>query len=140
MIRWPGHVKPERSDSLVTSLDIAPTLLAAAKLPPTPQMSGINLLDKQAIAARKSLFGECFTHDSIEPDNPAASLKWRWMIDGHWKLIVPDAENRPKDKFELYDLAADPFEEHNLAAAHDDIVKRMHAAIDAWWIGRPASR
>ena len=31
MVRWPGHVKPQRSDALASSLDIAPTLLAAAK-------------------------------------------------------------------------------------------------------------
>lgn len=138
MIHWSDHVKPEKSDSLASSLDIAPTLLAAARLQPTPQMSGINLLDTQLVAARKSLFGECFTQDSIDPNNPAASLKWRWMIEGNWKLVVPDAQNRPEDKVELYDLATDPFEQQNLAATHDDVVKEMHAAIDAWWIGRPA--
>ena len=41
------------------------------------------------------------------------------MIDGKWKLIVPDPHNRPKDKVELYDLIADPYEEHNLAASHE---------------------
>ena len=54
MIRWPGHVKPQRSDSLASSLDIAPTLLTAVKLHPTPQMSGLNLLDQQAVADRKT--------------------------------------------------------------------------------------
>jgi uncharacterized sulfatase len=137
MIRWPGHAKPQQSDSLASSLDIAPTLLQAVNLRPTPQMSGVNLLDKQSVAARKSIHGECFTQDSVDPNNPSVSLKWRWMIDGHWKLIVPDAHNRPSDTVELYDLAADPYEMHNLAAAHGDLVRRMRTAIDAWWIGRP---
>ena len=135
MIRWPGHVKPQRSDALASSLDIAPTLLAAAKLRPTPQMSGINLLDAQSVAARKAIFGECFTQDSVDPNNPAASLRWRWMIDGNWKLIVPDPHNRPKDKVELYDLVADPYEEHNLAASRSEIVKSMRGALNGWWIG-----
>jgi arylsulfatase A-like enzyme len=139
MIRWPGHMKPRRSDSLASSLDVAPTLLAAARLQPTPQMSGVNLLDQQAVATRKTLYGECFTQDSMEPNNPAASLKWRWTIDGKWKLIVPEPHNRPKDKIELYDLAADPHEEHNLAASHGDIVKTMRDALDKWWNGRPTS-
>jgi uncharacterized sulfatase len=65
-------------------------------------------------------------------------LRWRWTIDGKWKLIVPDPHNRPKDKVELYDLAADPFEEHNLAANHGDIVKKMRGALDKWWDGRAA--
>ena len=60
------------------------------------------------------------------------------MIDGNWKLIVPDPHNRPKDKVELYDLAADPHEEHNLAASHSEVVKTMRDALNAWWIGRPA--
>ncbi len=136
MIRWPGQVKPQLSDSLASSLDIAPTLLAAASLKQTPQMSGLNLLDEKLVVARKELFGECFTQDSIEPDNPAASLKWRWVIDGNWKLIVPDPHNRPNDKVELYDLATDPFEEHNSAATHGEVVKKMRGELDAWWNGR----
>jgi uncharacterized sulfatase len=136
MIRWPGHVKPQRSEALASSLDITPTILAAAKLQPTAPMSGLNLLDPQALAARKELFGECFLQDSIDPNNPAASLRWRWTIDGKWKLIVPDPHNRPKDTVELYDLVADPFEEHNLAASHADVVKKMRAALDEWWNGR----
>jgi arylsulfatase A-like enzyme len=140
MIRWPGHVRPQRSDALASSLDIAPTLLTAAKLRPAPQMSGVNLLDKVAVGARTQIFGECFNHDSVDPNNPAASLKWRWTIDGKWKLIVPDSHNRPKDKVELYDLAADPYEEHNLAAKHSDVVKTMHDALNAWWNGRSAEQ
>jgi uncharacterized sulfatase len=140
MIRWPGHVKPQRSEALVSSLDIAPTLLAAASLKPTAQMSGINLLDPQALGARKELFGECFLQDSMDPNNPAASLKWRWTIDGKWKLIVPDPHNRPQDKVELYNLSADPFEEHNLAAEYDDVVKKMRDSLDKWWDGQAAKR
>src|SRR6476620_11016175 len=44
MIRWPGHAKPQQSEALASSLDIAPTLLQAVNLRPTPQMSGVNLL------------------------------------------------------------------------------------------------
>jgi len=140
MIRWPGHVKPQRSEALASSLDIAPTLLAATKLRPTPQMSGIDLLDESSVAARKQIFGECFTQDSVEPNNPAASLKWRWMIDGNLKLIVPDSRNRPKDMVELYDLAADPHEEHNIAATHSKEAKAMRAVLDTWWNGRSDKR
>ena len=52
MIRWPGKIEPRRDDStLVSSLDIAPTILAACGLSPTPEMTGINLLP---VAAGKS--------------------------------------------------------------------------------------
>lgn len=137
MIRWTGHVKPERSEALASSIDLTPTILAATGLSPTRQMSGVDLLDPQAIAARTAIFGECFTQDSIDPANPAASLRWRWMIEGNWKLIVPDRKNQPGDKVELYDLAKDPMEEHNCAASQSEIVKTMREALNAWWAGRP---
>jgi arylsulfatase A-like enzyme len=139
MVRWTGHVKPQQSDVLASSLDIAPTLLAAAKLRPTSQMSGIDLLDRKSVATRKAIFGECYTQDSVDPNNPAASLRWRWMIDGNWKLIVPDPHQQPKDKVELYDLIADPYEEHNLAASRNEIVNSMRGALNGWWIGPTAS-
>jgi uncharacterized sulfatase len=135
MVRWTGHVKPQRSDALASSLDIAPTLLAAAKLRPMPQMSGIDLLDTRSVATRKAIFGECYTQDSVDPNDPAASLRWRWMIKGNWKLIVPDPHNRPNDKVELYDLIADPYEEHDLAASRKEIVNSMRGALSGWWLG-----
>jgi uncharacterized sulfatase len=137
MIRWPGRVKPQRSESLASSLDLAPTLLAAAGLKPAPEMPGINVLDEKAVAGRTALFGECFTHNSKALNNPAASLRWRWMIareaDDYWKLIVPDPKNEPKSSVELYNLTDDPFEERNLAADHGDRVHSMRDRIDAWW-------
>lgn len=140
MIRWTGHVKPQPSDSLASSIDLVPTLLAAANLRPTRQMSGIDLLDTQAVAARTAIFGECFSQNSADLNSPAASLRWRWMIDGNWKLIVPDQQNQPGDEVELYDLAKDPFEKHNVAARYNEVVKTMRDALNAWWTGRPADR
>jgi len=133
MIRWPGKVTPKMSDELAQSIDLAPTLLKAAGLEPTKAMPGINLLDEAAVSARKTLYGECFTHNFVDLGNPAANLRWRWVVDGHDKLIVPDRRNQPEDVVELYDLKADPTEEKNLAAESADKVKALAAKLDAWW-------
>jgi uncharacterized sulfatase len=133
MIRWSGHVKPHRSDSLAISIDLAPTLLAAAGLKPTPQMPGINLLDEHAVANRKAIFGECFTHNSQDLNNPAASLRYRWMIEDGWKLVVPDRRNEPKSVVELYDIIEDPAEQHNEAGSNADRVDTMREKLNAWW-------
>jgi uncharacterized sulfatase len=133
MIRWPSRVKPQRCDALASSIDLAPTLLAAAGLEPTPQMQGINLLDDKAVAARTAIFGECFTHESKDLNHPAASLRWRWMIQGDWKLIIPDPTGEPDNPIELYNLTADPQEERNLADKHGGPVENMRKKIDAWW-------
>jgi uncharacterized sulfatase len=136
MIRWPGHVKPLRSDGLSLSIDIVPTLLTAIGAKPTPQMQGINLLDSNAVAARNAIFGECFTHESKDLENPAVSLRWRWMIERHWKLILPDPQNEPDGPVELYNLADDPHEERNLAGEQGHQVESMREKIDLWWSPR----
>lgn len=133
MIRWPARVKPRRSDALASSIDIVPTLLDATGLKPTQQMQGVNLLDEEAVSKRKAIFGECFAHESKDLDRPAASLRYRWMIEGDWKLIVPDPKNEPDSSVELYNLSDDPHEEHNLADENGTQVETMRAKIDDWW-------
>jgi len=34
---------------------------------------------------------------------------------------------------QLFDLLADPHENHNLAAQHPEVVSRLAAAIADWW-------
>lgn len=133
MVRWPGHVKPEKRNELAQSIDFVPTLLKAAGVAAPSDLPGIDLLDDAALAKRKAIFGECFTHNSKDLNKPAASLRWRWMIEGSLKLIVPDKSNQPDDVVELYDLSADPTEEKNLAAANAEQVKSMSVKLDAWW-------
>lgn len=137
MLRWPGHVAPRESPELATSIDLAPTLLTAAGLKPPADMPGVNLLDEMAVKSRKAIFGECFTHNAIDLDNPAANLRWRWMIEGDWKLIVPDPVNEPEGNAELYNLADDPHELVDRSQKEGQRVTRMRAALDAWWNPHP---
>lgn len=133
LVRWPGKVAPRRSEDLASSLDLMPTLLKAAGLSPSPALPGLDLLDTAAVSARKTLYGECFTHNFVDIQTPATSLRWRWIIDGHTKLIVPHRANQPDDVVELYDLAADPTEEKNLAGQQPERVQALQAKLDAWW-------
>ena len=133
MIRWPGKVQPKKSESLAMSIDLVPTLLHAAGAKRPENLQGIDLLDEQAVANRKRIFGECFTHNAVDIENPASSLRWRWVIDGSTKLIVPNAANEPDSQVELYDLAKDEFERENLAAGQPERVAELTKALDAWW-------
>jgi len=133
MVRWPARVPPADSPHLASSIDLAPTVLHAAGLPVPPEMQGINLLDAEVVANRQSLFGEIFTHDSQDLDSPAASLRWRWIINRHSKLIVPHPANEPDAPVELYDLAADPDESTNLAPTQPDRVSALRQQLDLWW-------
>ncbi len=134
MLRWPGKVKPEMSPELAQTIDFVPTLLKAAGLEATKDMPGINLLDAAARTARKTIYGECFTHNFVDIQVPATSLRWRWIIDGQDKLIVPEKANQPNDVVELYDLNADATEEKNLASDSAEKVKALRAKLDAWWL------
>jgi uncharacterized sulfatase len=133
LVRWPGRVEPGRSEQLASSIDIAPTLLAAAGLRPTDQMQGVNLLDAAAVSRRRSVFGECFAHDAVDTQRPASSLRWRWIVEDDWRLVVPHAPNLPNESVGLFHLAHDPREEKNLAEAERHRVAALQAKLDAWW-------
>ena len=133
LIKWPGHVKAGESDRLASSLDLAPTILHAVGAKPTKDMQGINLLDSRSVAARDTVFGEIFEHNAIDITKPAANLDYRWVVDGHWKLIVPNEVNIKNAKPELYDLTKDPTEKTNLAENHPEKVTELNKKLDSWW-------
>lgn len=133
IVRWPAKVRPSVSERLVSSLDLAPTLLQAAGLTPSPELPGVNLLDESALARRKALFGEIFTHNAVDIRNPASSLRFRWTIAGASKLIVPHSPNSPAAPIELYDLASDPTETHNLVSRNPEKAAELQKLLNAWW-------
>jgi uncharacterized sulfatase len=133
IVKWPGQVKPGASDQLASSIDLAPTVLAAAGGNPTPDMPGINLLDAKAVAGRAAVYGEIFEHNAIDIHSPAANLQYRWVVAGAWKLIVSHEPNIKGGEPELYDLVADPAEAKNLADKHPEKVGELARKLDAWW-------
>ena len=68
VLRWPGVVKPGGdSSTLLSGEDVAPTVLAAAGLPPGPKMSGrsfLPLLKGEAYTPRRHIFVERGPHGS----------------------------------------------------------------------------
>lgn len=136
ILRWPGHVRPAESKRLASSVDLMPTLLRACGLEPPAGLPGINLLNPAAVKQRQAIFGACYVHTALDLDNPARNLRWRWGIQGNWKLIVPAPANEPNAPVELYQLAADPFETNNLASKQAARVQRLRQRLDAWWPGQ----
>jgi arylsulfatase A-like enzyme len=133
IIRWPLKVKPATSQALAHSIDLAPTILAAVGSRPTSAMQGLNLLDTVAMAKRDTLYGEVFRHTAVDLAKPAANLRYRWVIQGNWKLIVPYGTNTPGGNLELYDLEKDPHETENLAAQHAEKAAELTEKVDRWW-------
>jgi len=137
MIHWPKKIAAKMSDDLAQSIDLMPTLRGAIGLPADESLPGINLLDEKAVASRKTIFGECFTHNSNDLDIPEKSLRWRWMIDGNTKLIVPNNTIEVKADTELYQLDSDPTEVRNLAELQKEKVLELTKKLNQWWEPNP---
>jgi uncharacterized sulfatase len=148
IIVWaPGRVRPERDErSLASSVDLATTLLPMAGVKPLADMPGIDLTRRGARRGRHAIFGSLFAHTAVDIRWPRSSLKYRWMIEDRYKLVVPFAPNarveiwpgRPNVSWslgqaELFDVVADPAETNNLAGQKPDVVRRLGAALDRWW-------
>lgn len=133
MLRWPGRIAPAQYDTLISSVDLAPTILHACGLTPSDEMPGQNLLDVAASDGktdRDIVFGEIFEHDQPDIDRPSAGLLFRWCRQGDYKLIVPAGDDAAS---ELYNLAADPHETKNIIGDHTDKVAELRARLDEWW-------
>ena len=133
MVRWPARAQPTDSPHLASSIDLAPTVLHAAGVSVPTALQGINLLDAKAVASRRAIYGAVFTHDSQDMARPATSVRWRWTIDGHRKLIIPNPAREPAAVPELYDMARDDEETRNLAADRPEEVNALTRRLDEWW-------
>ena len=130
MFRWPGRVTAKRDEvSLVSSIDLAPTILAACGAAPAESLPGLNLLSAEDQLTNRSLFGEIFAHDVADIDQPAASLQFRWCISDDWKIIIPRGSDSP----ELFQIKTDPLEKQNVAPQQSDVVKQITEKMNAWW-------
>lgn len=145
LYRLPGKIRPGERTELTSSIDIFPTILAAAGAEIPNGLPGLNLLPElqsgNAIE-RDTIFGESFAHDIADIENPEASLLFRWAIRGKWKLLLtydgeanryasthPRTEKGPQ----LFDLIADPNEQHNIASDNADVVAELAKAIEQWY-------
>ncbi|MCD6303521.1 MAG: sulfatase [Planctomycetes bacterium] len=106
--RMPAGLRGRKSDSLVLNMDLAPTIedLAGAKVPPGVQgKSLLGLLVGKNVKWRSDFLCEhLFNHKDIPQSEGVRTVRWKYF------------RYRQHPGFEeLYDLAADPMEKHNLA-------------------------
>jgi uncharacterized sulfatase len=148
IILWhPRRIHPRRDETtLVSSTDLAATILPFCGARTAPGMPGIDLTSEAARARRKAVYGSIFTHTSVDIHKPAANLKYRWIVREQWKLIVPHLANQRLELWEgrgnapwmraqteLFNIVNDPHEQKDLAAAEPATLRRMQAELDRWW-------
>ena len=85
LVRWPGQARPQVREELVSTVDLLPTLLAAAGAPPVPGAAGRALQPLLAGGPapwRTHLFTEWHTHAAAANYHPQRAVR-----DDRYKLI-----------------------------------------------------
>jgi arylsulfatase A-like enzyme len=131
---WPGELREGmRSDALVETVDVAPTLLEAAGLPVPASMQGRSLLPLMRSEVEPHRHKDCVVSefkDSIGGPQHADHSHGSMVFDGRYKSVVYHGHRVG----ELYDTEADPGEFDNLwddPGARELRLERLKAHLDA---------
>lgn len=124
IIRHPARLAPGVIAEPVVLGDLVPTICALADVPVPAvldyqDLSGV-LYDKQSLA--RPLFWHQ-PHYMNQGDRPAGAVR-----EGDWKLV----EQYEDGSLELYNLAKDPGETTDLAAAEPSRVAALRGKLEAW--------
>jgi arylsulfatase A-like enzyme/Tfp pilus assembly protein PilF len=129
LIRWPDRSAFERAGfrrgsvvkSLVREVDVAPTILDLAGLPPLPDVEGKSLVP--LLRDPSTSLGLVNYAESFSTREDFGWSEVRSVATDSWKYVLVPRE-------ELYDLAADPGELENLAAAKPEVVRELRALLE----------
>ncbi|HED65357.1 MAG TPA: hypothetical protein ENJ09_07365 [Planctomycetes bacterium] len=122
--RWPGHVPAGTTTEFVSGFqDVFPTIADVAQLEAPEGLDGESLLPV--------LLGE-------DPGERAHPLVWeffeyggqRAVIDGRYKAVQRHIRrDGASAALEVFDLEADPHEEHDLAAERPELTARLRSIL-----------
>ena len=150
LVSWPKRLTPLRCKDLAHSIDLFPTVVAAADLDSLAELPGINLMDASARQQRKRVFG--FTHSvhNMTVGDPDDTLQYLWCVDDEWKLIER-FQGKDTTKYKalhewdtapvrLYNINRDPNERSDVSAQNPEVVARLKQRIKEWKLGLADNR
>lgn len=137
-VRWPARLPAGQKRSIPAAhIDLAPTLLEACRATPPADVkfdgrSLIRVLEgKTEDWTERTLFFQWHRGDEPQRNRAFAARGPRWKLlqsSGIGGQTLPDPL-----KLELYDLSADPYEEHDVASEHPEIVAELKRQYEAWF-------
>jgi arylsulfatase A-like enzyme len=117
--RWPGRIRPGTvSDVPCAFWDLVPTFAELGGTTAPPKLDGVSLLPvltgrPGSRLNRQYLYWEFSGHQAVQLTGRTGGPRWKGI-----RLAKSPAT-------ELYDLAADPAEQRNVAAGHPEVVARI---------------
>jgi arylsulfatase len=129
IVHWGSSARRGRLDAVVTVKDVAPTLLElAGARHPAPSFEGRAVAALEGRSMLPFLRGEAATVHGSD-----FSMGWelfgrRALRRGDWKIVWLFEPYGP-GRWQLFDLAADPLESKDLAAARPDTLAEL---VKAW--------
>jgi arylsulfatase B len=127
LLHWParGLSRQHVDDTLTHAVDVFPTLLEAAGLPPLPHVAldGRSFLPLLDPALDRPWPDRMTIADSQRVRDP---VKWKnsAVMSQRWRLI---------NGRELYAIKDDPGQTRDVAADHPEVVEKMRAFYETWW-------
>jgi arylsulfatase A-like enzyme len=133
VMRWPGTLAAgSRLTGIMSVMDVFPTLAAAAGIEPGNErkLDGRNLWP--AIVEKKPIPRDDYLFFASE--TPIRGRFNLTAFDDEWKLVQVVRQGLLSAEVTnyLFRIPEDPYEQHNLAAAHPDVVAEMAEAIHRW--------
>ncbi|WP_205687016.1 arylsulfatase [Chitinophaga rhizosphaerae] len=123
IVRWPGKIPAGTSTGLISAqYDLLATFAEMAGIA-APENDGISLLPAMKGNSRQTARREYLYFEYPEKGGQLA------IRMGKWKAVKTGLKQDVKRPWELYDLDADPAEQHNVAAAHPDLIPRFDAIV-----------
>jgi arylsulfatase A-like enzyme len=130
LVRWPGVVRAgTTTDHVCAFWDMLPTFaeLGGAEAPRgIDGLSFAPVLRGQPAPRHETLYWE-----NLEGGGKQA------VRAGNWKAVRLNVSRAGAAKLELYDLARDPAEQHDVAAAHPDIARRLEQVMTVSHVPSP---
>jgi len=122
---------PDNKDvaGLIAHIDVLPTILEALKI---PLPKNIHCDGKSAFGqivgretSRQRVFYNAWNRGWPEPYRSAA------LYNGNHKLVAVEANGDDLNKFALYDLKTDPFEQNNLVSKNQKLTLKLKHQMDS---------
>ncbi|MBM3981142.1 MAG: arylsulfatase [Planctomycetes bacterium] len=133
-LRYPAKVKPQALGTALAHIDLAPTLYELCGTKPKGAFDGRSfaptLLGELADWAPRTLFVQWHRGDEPEKYRAFAARGPRYKLV-QANGVAPNAKWQPK--YELFDIANDPFEEKDLAADKPDEVAKLKKEYETWF-------